>query len=304
MDPQARAYLDQLAASGTPPFNELSPQDARRAYELATPVMSGPSPPLHRTEDRSIAGVPTRIYSPEARGPLPVLAFFHGGGWVVGSLQTHDAVCRRLAAAAQCLVVGVDYRMAPEHRFPAAVEDAWTVTSWLAAHSAEIGGDGGRLAVAGDSAGGNLAAVVALKARDAGVRLRLQVLVYPVTDADFDTASYRANAIGFLLTRAAMAYYFDHYVPDVAVRRHPDVSPLRAASLTGVAPALLVVCELDPLLDEGEAYARRLIAAGVPVTVKRYEGMIHGFIRMYAVIDRSHDLMAEMASALRGAFGS
>jgi acetyl esterase len=231
-----------------------------------------------------------------------VLAWFHGGGWVIGSLDTHDALCRRLAAAAGCMVVSVDYRMAPEHRFPAAVDDCWAVTRWLAEHGREIGADPQRLAVGGDSAGGNLAAVMALRARDAGLGLRLQLLVYPVTDSDLDTPSSLRNATGYGLTRAGMAWFWDHYVPDLAGRAHPDAAPLRAASLAGTAPAHVVVCELDPLLDEGEAYARRLEAEGVPVRLQRYPGMIHGFVRMFAVIDRSHDLMEEMAGALKEAF--
>jgi acetyl esterase len=221
---------------------------------------------------------------------------------VIGSLDTHDAMCRRLAAAAGCMVVSVDYRLAPEHRFPAAVDDCWAVTAWLAEHGGEIGAAPERLAVGGDSAGGNLAAVMALRARDAGQRLRLQLLVYPVTDSDLDTPSSLRNATGFGLTRAGMAWFWDHYVPDAAGRAHPEASPLRAGSLAGTAPAHVVVCELDPLLDEGEAYARKLEADRVPVRLSRYAGMIHGFVRMFAVIDRSHDLMEEMAGALGEAF--
>ena len=242
-----------------------------------------------------IAGVPCRVYAPEADAALPVVAYFHGGGWVFGSLDTHEALCRRLAAAAGCEVVSVDYRMAPEHRFPAAVEDAWNVTS-------ELASAGGMLAVAGDSAGGNLAAVMAIKARDRRLTLRHQALIYPVTDCDLETASYRANATGYGLTRAGMAWFWDHYIPDPGERSHPDASTLRAPSLAGVAPATVAVCELDPLFDEGVAYAARLEAEGVPTRLLRYDGMIHGFARMFAVIDRSHDLIGEIAGELREAF--
>jgi acetyl esterase len=295
MDPQVKAYLDTVAASGIPPIQELTPEQARANTEVAAPVLAGPPPPLHRVENRVIAGVPCRVYAPEAADGLPAVAYFHGGGWVFGSLDTHEALCRRLAAAAGCEVVAVDYRMAPEHRFPAAVEDAWKVTS-------ELGSAGGQLAVAGDSAGGNLAAVMAIKARDAGLSLRHQVLIYPVTDCDQETESYLANATGYGLTRAGMAWFWDHYLPDPAARTHPEASPLRASSLAGVAPATVVVCELDPLRDEGVAYAARLEAEGVPTRLLRYEGMIHGFARMFAVIDRSHQLMSEIAKTLEEAF--
>ena len=302
IDPQVRSYLDLAAVSGIPPLEQLTPAQARQNSETAAPLLAGSPPPLHRVENHVLAGVPVRIYSAPAAAPLPVVVWCHGGGWVIGSLETHDAMGRRLAAAAECLVVAVDYRLAPEHRFPAAVDDCWAVTSWVAEQGREIGADPERMAVGGDSAGGNLAAVMALRARDAGLGLRLQLLVYPVTDADLGRASYLGNATGYGLTRAGMGWFWDHYLPDPAARAHPDASPLRAESLAGTAPAHVVVCELDPLLDEGEAYSRRLEAEGVPVRLSRYPGMIHGFVRMFAVIDRSHDLMREMSEALRQAF--
>ena len=302
IDPQVQAYLEQAAA--LPPVETLTPAEARANSERAAPLLAGPPLEVARVEDVDLGGVPGRLYAPATGERLPTVVYLHGGGWVVGSLDTHDSVCRRLADGAGCAVVAVDYRLAPEHRYPAAVEDAWNATRWLVERGGELGLDTERLAVAGDSAGGNLAAVVALKARDAGIPLRLQVLVYPVTDADLETSSYVGNATGYGLTRSAMAWYWDHYCPDPERRLEADASPLRAPSLAGTAPALVVTCELDPLVDEGEAFARRLEAEGVPVTLVRYAGMIHGFARMYAVIDRSHELADQVTGALREAFAA
>ena len=298
IDPQAQADLESTA--GLPPVHELSPEEARASSERAAPILAGPPAAVERVEEVELGGVRGRLYAP-AGSNLPVVAWFHGGGWVVGSLDTHDSLCRRLAADSGAAVVAVDYRLAPEHRYPAAVDDAWTATTWLARSADRLGLDPARLAVGGDSAGGNLAAVVALRARDEGLHLALQLLVYPVTDHDLDSGSYVSNATGFGLTRQAMAWYWDHYCPALERRAEPWASPLRAPSLAGVAPAFVATCELDPLFDEGEAYARRLEADGVRVTLSRYEGMIHGFARMFAVIDRSHDLMADMAAAVQGA---
>jgi len=257
-------------------------------------ALFGPREDVHAVEDLEVAGVPIRLYAPAAGTDLPVVVYLHGGGWVVGSLDSHDGLCRALANRAGCRVAAVHYRLAPEHRFPAAVDDCWAVTRWAFEQAS-------RVAVAGDSAGGNLAAVMALRARDAGLRLAHQVLIYPVTDHRFDTASYAANAAGYGLTAAGMRWFWDHYLGG-ADGAHPDASPLRAPSLAGVAPALVVVCGLDPLRDEGVAYAGRLREAGVPARLSEYDGMIHGFVRMSAVIDRSRDVQDEVAVALQSAF--
>ena len=204
---------------------------------------------------------------------------------------------------AGCVVVSVDYRLAPEHRFPAALDDAWAVTAWLAEHADEVGGRPDALAVGGDSAGGNLAAVCALRARDAGIPVALQLLVYPVCDADLETQSYVELAEGYGLTAKAMAWFWDQYLPD-GDRFDPDASPLRAVDLGRVAPALVITADYDVLRDEGEAYAARLREAGVPVTLSRYEGLIHGFFRMPSMIARANDALAEAASALGGAFAA
>jgi acetyl esterase len=305
LDPQARFVLDQIAAQGGMELTDLSPVEARQMFEqMRVPV---PGEAVAQVEDRTIPGpdgaIPVRIYVPESAGTQPpAVAFFHGGGWVIGSLDTHDNTCRALANRAAAVVVSVDYRLAPEHRFPAAAEDCYAAARWIAERGAELGVDGRRLAVAGDSAGGNLAAVVSLMARDRnGPSLRHQGLIYPVTDPDFDRASYLENAEGYLLTRAGMQWFWDHYVPDAARRDDPWVSPLRAEKLEGVAPATVVTAEYDPLRDEGEAYAERLRDAGVPTTLTRYDGQIHGFVGLFEVFDQGKAALAQVAQALRTA---
>ena len=305
LDPQARVWLDQLQELGIPGIGELPPEEARAAGDAAAEVVFGPVIEVP-CEDRTIPGpaghIPVRVYRP-GNEQAPVFLYFHGGGWVLGSLNTHHGVCATLSRLSGCVVCSVDYRMAPEHRFPAAVDDAWAVTAWAAEHAEELGGIPGALAVGGDSAGGNLAAVCALRARDAGLSLALQLLVYPVTDADLETSTYNAFADGYFLTKYSMEWFWGHYLPE-GDRFHPDASPLRAADVGGTAPALVLTAEFDPLRDEGEAYARRLEEAGVPVTLTRYDGMIHGFFRMPGVMDRANDALAEAAGALREAFAA
>jgi acetyl esterase/lipase len=303
LDPQVRTFLDRMQELGVPALGTVPPEEARAVQDEAAATVFGPVPDV-AWEDRALPGpageIPVRVYRPGDE-PAPVLVYFHGGGWVLGSLDTHHGVCATLARRSGCVVCSVDYRMAPEHRFPAAVEDAWAVTRLLAERPDEVGGRPGALAVGGDSAGGNLAAVCARKARDEGIPLALQLLVYPVTDADLDRASYREFADGYYLTAHSMGWFWDHYLPD-GDRFQPDASPLRAEDLSGTAPALVITAGFDPLLVEGEAYARRLEEAGVPVTLSRYDGMIHGFFRMPAVIDRANDALAEASAALRAAF--
>jgi acetyl esterase len=296
LDPRAAALLARIGASGIPPTHELPPAEARRVSEEGAAALFGPVETVAGVSDEDVAGVPTRIYDPAPGASLPVLVYFHGGGWVTGSVNTHDGVCRALANRGRCRVVSVDYRLAPEHPYPAAVDDSWAVTRWALEQESGV-------AVGGDSAGGGLAAVMALRARDAGLSLAFQLLVYPVTDHDFETPSYRANAEGFGLSQVGMRWYWDQYLPD-GDRAHPDASPLRAPNLKGVAPALVVVCEYDVLRDEGAAYHERLRQAGVPARLSTYQGMIHGFIRQPAVIDRARDLLDESGAAIREAFSS
>src|SRR5215472_11599453 len=290
LDLQASSYLDRMVELGLRPTEELSVAGARKQAEDGAPVLFGPKESVAAVEDVEVDGVPVRLYTPAAADGVRLIVYFHGGGWVIGSLDTHDGSCRTLANRCGCRVASVGYRLAPEHRFPAAVEDCCTVTRWAVDQAASV-------AAAGDSAGGNLAAVMALRARDRRLRLLGQALVYPVTDWRFDSASYTRNAEGYGLTLPAMRWYWDHYLGGTD-GVHPEASPLRAESLAGVAPALVVVCEFDPLRDEGIAYAERLREAGVPVRLSEYEGMIHGFLRMQAMIDRSHDLLHEMGRFL------
>jgi acetyl esterase/lipase len=303
IDPQVEAYLERLKALGVPPIQELTPAQARANFAASIEPLFGPVDAVASIEDRETDdGVPVRIYRPDdSATPGPALVFFHGGGWVVGSIETHDGIARALASRSGCIVVSVDYRVAPEHRFPVAVDDAWSATRWVLANADELGIDPSRVAVGGDSSGGNLAAVVARRARDAGVPLALQLLVYPVTDHRFDTGSYAEFAEGHSLTREGMRWYWSHYLGDADGSDH-NASPASEPDLTALAPAFIATAELDPLRDEGEAYARRLEEAGVPTTLVRYDGMIHGFLRMPAVIDRAAAALDDLSAVLSGAF--
>jgi acetyl esterase/lipase len=308
LDPQAKAVIDLVIKSGRPPYHQLSPKDARQMFRDTRPASTPPAPVIGEVKDLRADGVPIRVYRPAgvpASTPLPALIFFHGGGWVIGDLETHDVLCRQLTAGAGISVVNVDYRLAPEHKFPAAVDDAWATTRWVAAHASELGIDRGRLAVGGDSAGGNLAAVVAILARDhGGPALALQVLTYPVTDVAAESTSYAEFADGFMLTRDSMRWFVAHYLPGKQDALDWRVSPLRASSLAGVAPALVVTAGFDPLRDEGDAYARRLREAGVRVDTICYGGMIHGFVPMGRLIETGNRAVAHAAASLRQAFGT
>jgi acetyl esterase len=305
LQPEIQAQLARMAAAGSPPIQEQSVAEARRLHAAGTAALAGPPVAVAAADDRTIPGpagdLRVRVYTPHGEPSFPIVVWFHGGGWVVGTLDTYDTVCRALAAAVPAVVVAADYRLAPEHRFPAAVEDAYAATLWASRNAAWLGGSQQRLAVAGDSAGGNLAAVVALGARDrGGPAIGFQLLVYPITDAAMDTASYRDKADGYYLTAAGMRWYWEHYLGG-ADGASPDASPLRAAFFGDLPPALVITAEHDPLRDEGEAYAARLRAAGVPAAVSRYPGMVHGFFRWRAVTPTADAAMQQAAAALRGA---
>jgi len=307
LDPQAKAVIDLVVASGRPPYHQLSPKDARQLFRETRPA-STPIPPeigivRDIAADGPLGSIPLRLYRPAGvpvSTPLAVLVYFHGGGWVIGDLETHDVLCRQLTAESGVSLVAVDYRLAPEHRFPAAADDAWAATRWVVAHAGELGIDGSRLAVGGDSAGGNLAAVVALLGRDQRApSIALQVLLYPVTDLAAETRSYRDFADDYLLTREAMRWFVAHYLnaPDEAADWR--ASPIRARSHAGLPPALIVTAGFDPLRDEGEAYAERLRDAGVRVDYVCYGGMIHGFVPMGRLIDTASRAVSLVAGTLR-----
>jgi acetyl esterase len=302
LDAQTAKLLEAINA--LPPSHTLGVQEARQALELM--CAQEPREEVATVEERSVPGpageIRVRIYRPPAEPQLPVLVFFHGGGWVIGSLETHDGTCRTAANRLHAVVVSVDYRLAPEDKFPAAVEDADAATLWVARHAAELGGDPARLIVGGDSAGGNLAAVVARRARDRGEPAIIhQFLIYPGTDYDFESASIHQNAEGYFLTTEAMHWFIDHYRRGDADIDDPDFAPIRAGDLSRLPPATIITAEFDPLRDQGEAYARRLAEAGVPVTLKRYDGLVHGFFGMTAWVERARSATEESFALVRAA---
>jgi len=304
LDPQARSLLQAMKAGDLPPPFTLPVADARRARRRQL-VVDPPRVEMVKVEDDLVpgplGGIPLRWYRPRPDGGLPVTLYFHGGGWTVDDLDTHDHLCRRLASRSQAVVVSVAYRRGPEHPYPAAVEDASAAAQWVAAAGRERGVDPARLAVAGDSAGANLATVVALLCRDRrGPALRFQALAYPVTDHwQAGRASYQLYAEGYTLTREFMKWTFQQYLPDGADRADPYLFPLRAADLSGLPAALIVTAEFDPLRDEGHAYARRLRRAGVTVEHIHIDDQMHGFLLQEAMIDRAREAVDHFADALR-----
>jgi len=305
LHPQAQAVCDLVNAAGDiPPSNERL-QEVRDGFAMLVAMGAGAAEDVYAIENLDADGVPVRVYRPSPDPGLPVIVYFHGGGWTIGSVEQFDPIARQIANATSAIVVSVDYRLAPEHPFPAPLDDCWRALLWTAKNAAGFGGDGSRLAVMGDSAGGNLAAVCALLARDeGGPDLAMQVLVYPVVDSVLDTPSYRANGEGHLLTRADMEWFFSCYLGSGADPADWRISPLRAPDLRGVAPAVVITAEFDPLCDEGGAYARRLVEAGVPVVNLPYDGMIHAFFGLSAAFDASRDAMRRVSAEVCRAFGT
>ena len=306
LHPQAQAFLETIDALQRPSIPELTVETARQGLKGLLPPSDEAVAAIDDFEIPGGDGQPVRAraYTPrDARaGPLPLVIFLHGGGWVAGGLDSHDATCRALANASACKVVALDYRLAPEHKFPAGLDDCYAALDWLAAHAGELDIDARRIAIAGESAGGNLAAAVTLMARDrGGPALAFQLLVYPVTHHAFDTPSYAAWGNGHLLTEEGMRWNWNHYLATPADGLDPLASPLLAPDLRGLPPALVIVAECDPLRDESEAYAKRLADAGVPVECRRYDGMLHAFFTLGQVFDDGKAAVAYAGSVLRRA---
>jgi acetyl esterase len=303
LDPEIQPILDLMNAAAGPPTHLVPVDQARAAHDLETALMSGAGQEVAEVRELEAPGpagpIPIRLFRPEGDGALALVAYLHGGGWVLGSLDGFDPVCRALANASGAIVASIDYRLAPEHPFPAGADDARAAVRWLAARAAELGADPGRIGIAGDSAGGNLATVTARRLRDDGNSpLRFQALIYPVCDSGLNTATYREKSEGFGLTALSMKRYWELYL-DGADGRQADASPLAVDDLSGLPPAFVLTVPDDVLCDEGESYARALEAAGVPVTLRRYDGALHGFIRWLAKAELSRRAVAEVGAALR-----
>ena len=307
LHPQLAPLAEGMQGPEAVKMSDMTPDEARASY-IALANLFGPGEEVGSVEDRTVPGpagaVPVRVYSPAAgEGPLPVVVFYHGGGWVIGDLDSHDRECRAICNRANAIVASVHYRRAPEAPFPAAFEDAVAALEWIGANAAELGGDPARIAVAGDSAGGNLSAAVAIHARDnAGPRLCYQLLVYPAVDFASDYASEEENVDGPFLTVETMDWFKAQYLPAGVDASDPRLSPLRAASHEGLPPTLVVTAELDPLRDQGRAYAKALEAAGVPVTLHEYDGMAHLFFQLSAISDDAKALLDECGEVLTKAF--
>jgi acetyl esterase len=301
LDPQIRAVIAAAEADGLPPVEESTPGQVRANLAAAFRKTFGAIDEVHSVEDADANGVPVRIYRPaETDAASTALVYFHGGGFVAGSVEVYDPLARAFARRAGCVVISVDYRLAPENRYPAAIDDAWTATRWVAENAEALRLDPLRIGVGGDSAGGALAAIVARKARDHGIAIAAQVLVYPITNHDLNTPSYSLYSGGYLLTRDAMSWYWKQYLgDDVDGSEVPDISPAAERDLRRLPRAIVVTAEADVLRDEAEAYAQRLFLATVETEGYRYEGMVHGFLRMTGAVERSDAALTEICESLR-----
>jgi len=308
LDPLMKDFLDQMALQPTPKLWEMPPALARETMIAMTQLIGPKDVPIGKVVTRAIPAahgeIPIRVYTPVAGGaePMPAMVYFHGGGWVIGNLDTHDGVCRILANESRCRIVAVDYRLSPEHKFPAAVEDAFAAVSWIESNASDMGIDANRLAVGGDSAGGALAAVVAQMAKEKGKpKLSFQLLFFPVTQIGEETISLRDFAEGFFLEAQTLNWFYDHYLDADADKNDPRISPLRAKTVSGLPPAYVMVAGFDPLHDEGVAYAEKLREAGVAVTLDDYPDLVHDFILMQAVVPQAKEALVAAAGALKSA---
>jgi acetyl esterase len=310
LDADAKAFLDLIKSTGRPPVYTLEPMQAKEVFRRGRLVTQPDLPQVDRVREEVIQGpggpVPVRIYRGAGTadaGPLPVHVYYHGGGWVLGDLDSHDWVCRQTANKAQCAVISVDYRMAPEHVFPAAFDDSLLALNWTIENAARLKLDPGRVSVGGDSAGGNLAAAVAIAARDAGKpKLRAQILVYPATDLSMSGDYYGRFTQDLILTDDSMRWFINLYIPDKATRKDWRASPLLSDKLAGLPPTLVILAGFDPLCAEGEAYAKKLQAAGVKVTTHTYPGQPHGFVSNAKVLPKANQAIEQIAAALKAAF--
>lgn len=309
LDAVLKGLLDQMAANPMPKIWEIPPTAGREMYKGMSAMLDPQNVPIGKVEDRKVPGpggdIPVRIYTPVGGGAaaLPAVVFFHGGGFVIGDLNTHDALCRQISNEAKARVIAVDYRLAPEHKFPAAADDCFAALKWVADQASTIGVDANRIAVCGDSAGGNLSAVVCQLAKKAGgPRIVYQVLMYPTTIAHAQTPSMAAFGKGYFLEREAMDWFFDSYVPKGHDLKDPKLAPFWG-DVTGLPPAYVITAGFDPLKDEGKQYADKMAAAGVAVTYKDYPAMVHGFFNMSGIVPQAKDAIHEVAAKLKAAFG-
>jgi acetyl esterase len=300
LDPQIAEVLRKAAEAGASPVEELTPEENRANYVKTCKEQFGPVDEVHAVEDMDADGVPVRVYRPtDTTEPQRALVYFHGGGFVIGSIETHDGITRALARRAECIVVSVDYRLAPEHHYPAALDDCWAATKWVIANAEKLGIDPDRIGVGGDSAGAALATIVARKGRDAGTPFAVQLLVYPTTTCRQEAPSYSMYAFGYGLTRDAMAWFWRQYIGDHDGGDDPDISPAALQDLRRMPRAIVITAEADILRDEAESYAQRTFLAGVDTEGYCYDGMVHGFLRMAGVVDRSNQALSEIAESLK-----
>jgi len=307
LDPEAESIIERVRAAGIAPWHTLAVPEARTVYEARTRMLAVEPLPVASVRDIAVPGaagsIPARIYHPHPGTVLPVLLYLHGGGWVLGSLDTHDQVCRELARETGGVVVAPAYRLAPEHPHPAALDDCWSVLRWLATSAAEVGGDAGRIAVAGDSAGGHLTAALSLLARDrGGPRIAAQVPIYPALEPRFDTGSMIANREGYLLTRDDLIWFWGHYLGSATPEPDGYAAPLLAADVRGLPPALVITAEFDPLRDEGRAWVARLATAGVCVELAEYSGVTHNFVVLPGEMPKGRDAVRRIAGWLARAW--